>query len=138
MLTIILSLLSNIITSVICYYLKISELLEERIQQITEIKNEKEYLTFLKKFFRRLNIIIIIYFIIEIIIIILLFVYIIIFCIIYNKSQISLLINYMTSLFEDLFKDIIISIIIVLGRKIGIYYLNPYIYNASKFINSHF
>ena len=133
-----LSILSNIITSIICYFLENSPLIEERFEQIIEIKKEFDYLKTLKKFFRNLKIKIIIFFITEITVVIICFYYIIIFTIIYNKSQLSLLYNYLTSIFEDLIKSLIVSSIIVLTRKIGISCLNKYIYNTSKYINEKF
>ena len=136
--TITIALSSNILTSIIAYFMEISELLEERLEQIIEIKNEKEYLNLLTKLLKRFNLKIFINFILRILIICIYFLYITIFCIIYKKSQISLLVNFSTSLLEDLIKVLIISIIIVISRKIGISRLNPYIYNASKYINKHF
>ena len=47
------------------------------------------------------------------------FYYIVIFCIIYSKSQVSLLTNYLLSLVEGLITSVIITILIVLTRKIG-------------------
>ena len=133
-----LSILSNIITSIVCYFLKYSPLIEQRLEQIIEIKNEFDYLKTLKLFFRNLKIKIILIFITEIIVIIICFYYIIIFTIIYYKSQKSLLLNYLTSIFQDLIKSLIISFIIVLTRKVGIFCLNKYIYNTSKYINENF
>ena len=118
--------------------MEISELLEERLEQIIEIKNENEFLKILEKLLKRFNLKILISFILRMLIICIYFIYIAVFCIIYKKSQISLLINYLTSLLEDLIKVLIISIIVVISRKIGIYYLNPYIYNTSKYINEKF
>ena len=62
----------------------------------------------------------------------------VIFCIVYNKSQISLLINYLISLLESLITSLIISMIIVTTRKIGIIYTNNRLYNTSKYINNNF
>ena len=133
-----LSILSNIITSIICFFLEYSPLIEERLEQIVEIKNEYDYLKVLEKFFRNLKIKIIIFLISEITVVIICFYYIVIFTIIYNKSQTSLVINYVASLLEDLIKSLIVSIIIVLTRKIGISCSNKYIYNTSKYINEKF
>ena len=133
-----LSILSNIITSIICFFLEYSPLIEDRLEQIVEIKNEYDYLKVLEKFFRNLKIKIIIFFINEITVVIISFYYIVIFTIIYNKSQTSLVINYLWSLLEDLIKSLIITIIIVLTRKIGISCSNKYIYNTSKYINEKF
>ena len=133
-----LSILSNILTSIIQYFLEYSPLIEERLEQIKEIKYEYEYMKILNKFFRILKIKIIIFLITEIFVIIICFYYIVIFCIIYKRSQMSLLINYLSSLAEEIIKALIISSIVVLTRKIGISCLNKYIYNTSKYINEKF
>ena len=133
-----LSILSNIITSFVCYFLENSPLIEERLEQILEIKNEYDYFRNLKKFFRNLRIKLIIFFCLEIFVIIICFYYIVIFTIIYSRSQTSLLINYLYSLLEDIIKTLIISLIIVITRKIGISCLNKYFYNTSKYINEKF
>ena len=133
-----LSILSNIITSFVCFFLEYSPLIEDRLEQIVEIKYEFDYLKTLKKFLRNLKIKIIIIIVTEIIVIIICFYYIVIFTIIYNKSQLSLLINYLWSIFEDLIKSLIVTTVIVLTRKIGIFCSNKYIYNTSKFINQKF
>ena len=133
-----LSILSNIITSIVCYFLEYSPLIEERLEQIVEIKKEYDYLKALTKFFKILKIKILIFFITEIIVIILCFYYIVIFFVIYSKSQLSLFINYLSSIIEELLKAVIISSIIVITRKIGISCSNKYIYNTSKYINNKF
>ena len=74
----------------------------------------------------------------EIIIITFCFYYIVIFCSVYTQTQISLLFNYITSFLEGIIKSIIVSILIVITRKIGINYLNKYSYNISKYLNSNF
>ena len=132
------SLASNIITAIICNFLNFSKGLEERLEQIIDIKNEFNYLYAVKLFIKVIKIRVFLYFIFELFIISLSFYYIVIFCIVYNKSQISLLINYLISLLESLITSIIISIIIVLTRKIGIIYTNNRIYNTSKYLDKNF
>ena len=61
--------------------------------------------------------------------------YLIIFCIVYNKSHISLLIDYSISILEDIF---IYFIIIIILRKLGFHFRNNYLYNTSKYINEYF
>ena len=134
----IISLLSNIFTSILCYYLNNSKWIEEKYENISEIKKEFKYLLLSKRFLKYIKIKILFFIVNEIIIIILSFYYVIIFCVVYNQTQVSLLTNYIVSLLEGLIKSIIIIIIIVVTRKIGIYFLNMYFYNASKYINSNF
>ena len=132
------SLASNIITAIICNYLNFSKGLEERLEQIIDIKNEFNYLYAVQLFIKVIKIRVFLYFIVELFIISLSFYYIAIFCIVYNKSQISLLINYLISLLESLITSLIISMIIVITRKIGIIHTNNRLYNTSKYINNNF
>ena len=133
-----LSILSNIISSIICNFLNFSRGVEERLDQIMEIKKEFSYLFALNKFIKLIKIKAMLYFLLEILIICFSFYYIIIFCIIYSNSQISLLTNYLMSLVESLALTIIICIFITITRKMGINYLNKNIYNTSKYINNAF
>ena len=136
--TLTLSLLSNIINSIICKYLNFSEGVEETLEQIMEIKKEFCYLYALNKFIKILKIKVRSYFFIEILIICFASYYIIIFCIIYYNSRISMLTNYLMSILESLILSIIISIIITITRKIGINYLSKNTYNTSKYLYNLF
>ena len=136
--TMLLSLLSNLLSSIICYYFDISKSLEDRLEQTLEMKKALYYQRIMEKFVKFLKIKIFIFIIKEIIIIIISFYYIIIFCIVYSYSQKSLLYNYLTSLFEQILKTFIISIIIAILRKESLSLLNRYIYNTSKYINDKF
>ena len=138
MVSIILSLLSNIITSIFCYFINCSKEIEESIEQIKEIKIKSYYIQNLDIFFKKLKIKNFIFFIKQILIISLCFYYIVIFLIVYSYSRISLLFNYLSSLVEGLITSVAISIIIVITRKIGLLYLNRYLYNTSKYINNKF
>ena len=136
--SILLTLSSNIITSIICKFLNFDEAIEERLDNILLIKREFNYLYAVQIFIKLLTIRVSFLFIIETIFICFSFYYLAIFCIVYNNSQISLLINYIISLTESLITSIIISIIIVITRKIGIIYYNNIMYNVSKFFNNNF
>ena len=136
--TLVLSLLSNIITSIFVHYIDNPKIIEEKLRIISEVRDEKRFLYWLNKYLKSLKQKIIIFIIIEIIIIIGSLYYITIFFIVYSKARISLLINYLVSLFEVLLKSIGISLTITLMRKLSIYYKNSYIYNASKFIDINF
>jgi hypothetical protein len=132
------SIISNIISSIICYFLDYSQRLEERLELIMEVKIEFWYLYSILKFIKILKFEIFLYLAIHILIISISLYYIVIFSIVYKNSQISLLLNYVVSLVEDIIKNILISIIIVVTRKIGIHYINKYFYNLSKYINNRF
>ena len=136
--TLTLSLLSNIITSIICYFIRYSEGIEDRTKFIMEIKNKKAYLRNIKVFYKYLKLKFILFIICEIVIICGCFYYIVIFCIVYSFSKVSLFINYLFSLLEGLITSIAITIIIVVIRKIGLSYSIKNIYNTSKYINAKF
>ena len=136
--TLILSLSSNIITSIICYYIKYSKGIEERFERISEIKNDEHYIRNVNQYFRFLKIKFSCFFISELIIISSCFYYVVIFCIVYSCSKISLLINYLTSLLEGLIISVGITIIIVFTRVIGIKCFSKRIYNTSKYINDKY
>ena len=108
------------------------------MEQILEIKIKAGYLYAFNKFVKYIKIKLLFFIIIEIIIILCSFYYVVIFCIIYSRSRVSLLINFITSLFEGLLKNIIIIVLIVITRKIGINFRNKYIFNTSKYIDDNF
>ena len=136
--TIFLSLLSNLITSIICYYIKCSKGIDERTDLIKEIKRKKYYLCNVIKFFKYLRIKFIFFFISEIIIVSICYYYIVIFCIVYKRSKESLIINYLTSLFEEIIIAVAITLAILITRKIGLSCFNKHLYNTSKYINYKF
>ena len=136
--TLILSLLSNIITSIVCFFVNCSKGIEEKLSQLFEIRIKNYHLENINWFFRNVKIKIFLFYLKAVLVIACCFYYIIIFFIIYKKSRISLLINYLSSLLEGLITSFIISIIIAITRKLGLIYLNRYIYNTSKYINNKF
>ena len=136
--TLVLSLLSNIITSIVCFYINYSKGIDERSQLIKELKIRMYYIRNVEIFFRFLKLKFICFFISEIILVSGCYYYIVIFCIVYSKSKDSLIINYLTSLLEGLITSTAIIIIILVTRKIGLACLNRYLYNTSKYINNKF
>ena len=136
--TLLITFASNIATSIICHFLNSSNWIENKLQNISEIRNEYKYLILINRFLKFLKLKFICFLISEIIILFFCFYYIVIFCIVYSQTQISLLTNYIVSLIEEVIKSIIITILIVMTRKIGISFKNVYSYNVSKYINSNF
>ena len=131
-----LSILSNIITSIICSSLRYSTGLDEKIDLILEIKYDKHYFINIKKFYLYLKIKFIFFFIGQIIIFATCIYYIEIFCVKYYCSQISLITNYSYSFIESIIASFSFALIIAFTRKIGLCCANKYLYNTSKFINS--
>ena len=136
--SLILSLSSNIITAIIIYFLEFLDKLREIFEDICKIRKEDEYLFAFGKFIKYIKLRISIFILCEIIIMIISFYFINIFCILYSKSQKSLLFNYLSSLLEGLIKSIIVITLIVTTRKIGINCKNIYIFNISKYIDKYF
>ena len=134
----VLSIISNIVTSIICYYLKYSRGIEERIKLILEIKNKSYCYMNIKKLLSFLRIKFICFFVAQLLIVGVCLYYIVIFCILYSCSQKSLIVNYCYSLVESIIISFAITTIILITRKIGLSCLKKDLYNTSKFINSKF
>ena len=134
----ILSIMSNIITSIIIYFIECSRFLEEKFERAKEIKNELEYIYYFNKFFKYLKIKTFIFLLVELTIYICTFYYIIIFSIVYRKCQNSLISNYLMSLIERYTKSIFVISFVSVTRKIAIFFKSVYLYNFSKYINEHF
>ena len=130
--------LSNIINSIICNILNFSKGVEERLEEIMEIKDESSYFYAFNKFIKIVKIKAVLYFLMEIFIIVFSFYYIIIFCIVYKKSQISFLVNYLMSIVETLIVSIFVSIVVTITRKIGLIYAWKTLYNTSKYLNNNY
>ena len=136
--TLSLSLISNIITNVICSFLDYCNGIEDIIEELMEIRQEIKLLRVLKKLMRYIIIKIIALSFFQVIIILISIYYILIFFIVYSCSQISLLINYLISFLEKIAFSVIISFIIAGMRKISFFLYNKYLYNTSKYIDEHF
>ena len=136
--TLVLTIASNIITSIFCCYINYTKGIEERSEFIKEVLIEFHYLRNVSIFIKYLILKFILFLIGEIILFSGCYYYIVIFCIVYSKSKVSLLINYIFTLVEGIITSIFISIIIIVTRKIGLSYHIKNLYNASKFINNRF
>jgi hypothetical protein len=133
-----LSFLSNILSSIIGYYLNILIGFEDKLQNIKDIKKEIIFFRVLRIILREVVIRIIIFFIIQIIIILFCSYYLFIFFTVYHKSQMSMLYNYAISLIEGLTINICVALFVTIFRKIGICSNNIYIYNISKYLDKNF
>ena len=136
--SLVLSILSNIVTSIFCYYLKYTRGIEEKIKLILEIKYKVRCYRNIKKLILYLKFKFICFFVAQLIIVSTRLYYIVIFCVQYSCSQISLLVNYCYSLLESIITAFAITFIILTTRKIGLSCLNKELYNTSKYINSKF
>ena len=133
-----LSILSNIITSILFYYIKYSRGIEEKINLILELRYKMHFYRNFKKLLLFLRIKFIFFYISQLIIFGICIYYLVIFCILYAKSQKSLLVNYFYSLIESIITSFAIALIILITRKIGLCCPNKEFYNVSKYINYKF
>ena len=133
-----LSIISDIITSIICYYEKYSRGIEERVKLILEVKYKMHCYRNIRRFLKYLKVKFVCFVISQLIITVFCIYYIVIFGIIYPHSQNSLIINYCYSLVESIIASFCITIIILITRKIGLSHSNKQLYNISKYINSKF
>ena len=136
--SLVLSIVSNIITSIICYYVKYSRGIEDKVKLILEIKYKMPCYRNLRKFFKYLKMKFACFVITQFIIAFTCIYYTVIFCIKYSHSQKSLVVNYCYSLVESIIMSFGITTIILITRKIGLSCLNKELYNTSKYINSKF
>ena len=115
--SLVLSLLSNIFSSIIGYYFDYSELIEERLEQVLEMNKSPYYQRVMDNFLKRLKLKMLLFIVKEILILLLCFYYIIIFCIVYRYSRLSLLYNNFYSLLEDIIKSILITCLVSMYSK---------------------
>ena len=132
-----LSLTSNIIENLLMFYVKkLVDYKEYLIFLIKDINKEYSYIMTFKKMYKALLIKLWAYFFVSIFLIGFMSLYIILFCLIYKKSQNSLLMNYLMSIIESLAYSIGISLIICTLRKVGLKYKMVQIYRTSIFIDN--
>ena len=133
-----LSLISNIISYIVCYYFNYSKIIEERIDQLLEMRKAYYYQDILDKFIKKLKLKIFIFITKEIFVIIFCFYYMIIFCNIFNYSKLSLVYNFISSLIEQIIISLLTTIIIAALRRLSLIFSNRYMYNISKYINDKY
>ena len=138
LLTLLLSIISNIITSVIIFYSSYSKKIVEKFDLIKDIKKILYYFLNLFHYYKFVNRYFVFFLVRQTGIICCCYYYIVIFFIIYTCSKNSLLTNYFTSLIEGLIVSLAVTLIISITRKIGLMYLNKRLYILSNYINKNF
>ena len=137
--SIMLSLISNIFSSIVTYLIiqlvEYTELLDMIMNNV--IKRSFYYLNIIK-FRKYIKIKLICFYIIETLFNLFMCYYLTIFCIVYNKTQGSILINYIIGIAESLIISIFISITTSFLRFISIKIKSKKIYNTSKYIYEKF
>ena len=129
------SLISNIISSIIIYIIKFFTFYNQYfILLVKEIKSKDNYFLTFNKLYKLVKVKVMIYYIFSFILSIIITYYIILFSLIYKKSQISLLINYIIGLIESLIFCILYSFIICILRFIGLKYKLKLVYRISVYL----
>jgi hypothetical protein len=134
-----LSFMSNIFSGIIVYVIAKLTQFSEFLEIIkNEVLDKSHYLMNIIRFKRITKLKMISFFVIQIIFIILMVYYLTIFCIVYHRTQKSILVNYLYGVSESLGISFGISIIITVIRVLALKYKLRSLYNASKYIYDKF
>ena len=137
--SILLSLMSNIVSSIIIYYViglaEYTELLEMIMSHIVE---KKFYFLNIAKFKKYLYIKLAIFYSLQTLSNLCMCYYLTIFCIIYHQTQGSIMINYLTGIAQSLAISLILSLIASFLRYAGLKNKIKYLYNTSKYLFEKF
>ena len=134
-----LSFASNIISSIITYFLgKLGEYSDILEIMISDITIKRYYYINMIKFRKFLKIRLSFFYIFQFIMCILMTYYITIFCIIYSQSQVSIMINYIYGVLESLAISFGITIIITIMRYLSIKNKWINIYRSSQYLYNKF
>ena len=137
--SIFLSLVSNIISSIFIWIIKVLSIYNEYlILMIKDIKNKADFQLIFQRLFKLIKIKTSFYYLLSNVISLGIIYYLYIFCEIYKKSQISLFINYIIGIFESLILSFGISLIICVLRFSGLKCKIKYLYRTSVYINNKF
>ena len=134
-----LSFISNIFSSLISSILGKLANYDEVLENI--IKNaviRRSYFLYIVKFKEYVLLKIILFFIVEIIINIYICYYMIIFCFVYQKSQGSIMINYIIGIAESILISLFLAIIISFLRYLSIIKKMKSFYNTSRYLFENF
>ena len=137
--SILLSLMSNIFSSIITYYViglvEYTELLEMIMNQIVD---KKFYFLNIAKFKKYLVIKLCIFYSIQTLLSLCMCYYLTIFCIIYHQTQGSIMINYLTGIAQSLIISLVLSLFTSFLRYASIKNRIKYLYNTSKYLFEKF
>mgnify|MGYP002623862319 CR=1 FL=1 len=134
-----LSFMSNIFSGIIVFIIAKLTQFSEFLELIkNEVLDKSHYLINILRFKRITKLKMICFFVIQICFTILMVYYLTIFCIIYHRTQTSILINYLYGVLESFAISFGTAIIISIIRFIAIKYKFRYFYNTSKYIYDKF
>jgi hypothetical protein len=134
-----LSLMSNIISSIIVYIMtKLTNYCEIIESIIKNVKIRKYYFENIIRLIKYMKLRLGIFYFLQLNFLLLMIYYLFIFCAIYHKSQGSIMINYMIGASTSLVISIGLTIIITSFRALSIKYHLIFLFNISKFLYDHF
>jgi hypothetical protein len=134
-----LSFMSNIFSGIIVYVIAKLTQFSEFLELIKkEVVDKSHYLMNIVRFKKITKLKMISFFVIQIAFIFLMLYYLTIFCIVYHRTQASILVNYLYGVLESLAISFGIAIIISVIRVLALKYKSRSLYNASKYIYDKF
>ena len=134
--TLFLSLTSNIVSFIIMYFIKkLVSYTEYLSRMVRDAHKRYEYILTFKKLYLVIKIKVFLFFNINFILSLFITFYLIIFCKIYNKSQGSLIINYLIGFIESLAYSIGVSLIVCILRYLGLKKKLIFLYRTSVYLD---
>ena len=135
----ILSLMSNIFSAIIVYIIgNLTEFFDILGIIIRDVSDISHYYENIKKFKKIMGMKLTIFFIIQYIMIIFMVYYLSVFCIVFSKSQTSILLNYLYGVIESLAISLGIALVITIVRYCGVKCKLESFYNSSKYFYETF
>ena len=133
-----LSLISNIISSIIIFIISKLANYPDIIEAIIKnVKNKAYYLMNIRRVFKFIRLKLAFFFFFEIILCLLMTYYLFIFCTVFHQSQGSIMYNYFIGICLSLAKSIGLTIIITIMRYFSIKNRSINLYNTSKYLYEH-
>ena len=134
-----LSFFANIISSIITYILKKLGEYTDLLEIMTkDISLKKYYYMNVIKFRKYMKLRFISFYLIQFSLLFLMTYYITIFCIVFNKSQVSIMINFIYGILESLGISFGISLVITFLRYLSLKYKFIQLYRTSQYLNNKF
>ena len=131
--------MSNVISSIIVYFIsKLTNYYDLGEEIIKRVKYERNYFENILRLFKYIRLRVIIFYILEISFIGAMNYYLYVFCSVYQKSQGSVMINYIIGACTSLAISVGLSIIIALLRVLSFKYQSIKLFNVSKYLYDQF
>ena len=131
--------MSNVISSIIVYFTaKLANYWDLTEEIIKRVKYKKNYFENVLRLFKYIKIKLISFYFLEISFIIAMNYYLYVFCSVYQKSQGSVMINYLIGACTSFAISVALSIIITLLRVLSFKYNSIELFNVSKYLYDKF